>query len=894
MLFILLAVAFGPLSLPQLSPAGGAVVFADAPPGAPAGGEVDPAPTLVARWVDGRPPRLDGQLDEEVWNDAQVARNFVQSEPAPGEPATEGTEVRVLVSGDALYIGARLHDRNPDGVHGPLARRDEDIPSDWFFVYLDANRDRTTVTAFAVNPRGVKRDFLIGADGREDPDWQAIWEVTTSVDSLGWVVEMRIPLSQLRFGGGAHDGASPHWGVNFERRLARRGEVSGWVQLPRNRRQIVNSLGELSGLEGVSSPLRLEVVPYSLARVTDTGEPGSEASRLFGTLGANMRVGLPGSLTLSAAFNPDFGQVEADPAVVNVSGYRTFFPEKRPFFLEDQEFFTHEIGRTRIFHSRRIGRDVDPGPHTRSSLQRVPDASGILASSKVSGRSPGGWSIGLLHAVTNSEARVTIDSVGVETFDPVEPRTNYFVGQVGRERRLGNEVVGGIFTLTHRGLSGDLVQDLPSRAIVGGGTWYRRSDDGTTHFSSALLASHVAGHPEVIRELQGAHGRYLDRPDASHLHLDPNREQMTGFGGELSLDRIGDGNWSWGAGGQLHSPGFEVNDLGYQREADVGHQYAYVGWDRLGEGFLLRRRRLTLTQWSDWTFGGERTGTGGRVDLQLQFRNLWGIVTQVEGHLPHLDPDQLRGGPALRMGGSWRHRAVLYTDPRRSFTVRLDGSRLVDRDTGGILQVLRGTFGARPARVALLTLEPSMVERVGSLEYLTRRTTTGGDVFVFGEMSQRTVSLVSRLDLALSPTFSLQFYAQPYLVTRTVRGLREVADPRASILDERFRMYTPAQVDHDVEGERYYVDRTGDGQYDFSFPDPAFTYGQLSSNLVLRWEYRPASTLYLVWSHDFRDRTGSAGLDPLEGMADLLGLRGRRGAPSTNVLLLKITYWLSS
>ncbi len=861
----------------------------DPPPPAHSG---DPGPTLTAVRLEGSAPRLDGRLTDAAWARGDRADSFVQVEPTPGEAASEETEVRVLLSGDALYIGARLHDRNPAGVHGPLARRDEDVPSDWFYVYLDANRDRTTAAAFGVNPRGVKRDFLILADGREDAGWQAVWDAAVAVDSLGWVVEMRIPLSQLRFGGGADDGSSPHWGINFERRIARRGEVSSWIQLPRNRRQLASALGDLAGMDEVRAPLRLEMVPYSLARVSDPGR-GEDARSYFGTVGGDLRMGLPGSLTLGATFNPDFGQVEADPAVVNVSGYRTFFPEKRPFFLEDQELLDYQIGRTRIFHSRRIGRDVDAAGRAGSSLQRVPDASGILAASRITGRTPGGWSTGFLHAVTNSDIRVTTDSVGVETFEPVEPRTNYVVGRLGREVRNGRHSVGGIFTLTHRGLSGDLAQDLVGRAAVAGGTWEGRSREGTVHFSSALLGSHVSGSAPAIRDLQVAHGRYLDRPDATHLSFDPTRTRLTGFAGHLALDRLGTGNWGWGVGGEFLSPGFEVNDLGYQREADVAHQSAWLGYDRLGEGFLLRRRRVTLTQWSDWTFGGERTGTGGRAELQLQFRNLWGTVAQVEHHLPHLSTDMLRGGPALQMPGSTRHRVVLFTDPRRALTLRLDGSRMREEETGGVLRVLRATLGARPAGVALVTLEPSLVERVGSLEYLTRRTTDQGDVFVFGEMHQRTLSLITRLDLALTPAFSLQLYAQPYLVNRTVGGLREVADPRGATLGDRFLTYASSQVRHDVEGERFHVDRTGDGEPDFSFPDPAFTYGQLSSNLVLRWEYRPASTLYLAWSHDFRDRSGSGSLHPLDGMADLLGLRGPRETPASNVLLLKLTFWLS-
>jgi hypothetical protein len=269
-------------------------------------------------------------------------------------------------------------------------------------------------------------------------------------------------------------------------------------------------------------------------------------------------------------------------------------------------------------------------------------------------------------------------------------------------------------------------------------------------------------------------------------------------------------------------------------------------------------------------------------------------VIQLERHLPHLDPDQLRGGPALRMPGRTRQRMVLYTDPARALTLRLDGSRMVEDETGGVLRVLRGTLGARPAGVAHIWLEPSLVDRIGGLEYLTRRTTSDGDSYIFGRIDQRTLSLTTRLDLALTPTFSLQLYAQPYLVSRDAGGFREVTSPRGATLEERFRIFSADQIRHDETESRFHVDRTGDGVEDLSFPDPAFTYGQLSSNMVLRWEFRAGSTLYLVWSRDFRDRARPGGREPVGGFSDLFGVGGTRGTPANNTFLIKLTYWLGS
>lgn len=851
---------------------------------------VPPMALVVAR-VEGSGPRLDGVLDDESWREASRVSGFVQSEPSAGEPATERTEVRVVRANDALFIGVRLVDSSAETIRAPLARRDEDVYSDWFTVFLDPSGEGRAAVALEVNPRGVKRDFRIGEDGRADPDWDAIWDVAVSVDPGGWTAELRIPFSQLHSAGPPNLAGS--WGVNFRRHLARSGEFSSWAPYPRNPRRVAASLGEMTGLEGVRSSVRLEVIPYSMGRATTPSGGPDEPRPFFGTVGGDLQVGLPAGLTFSATLNPDFGQVEADPAVVNVSGYRTFFPEKRPFFLEDRELFSHEVGRTRLFHSRRIGRDVQPTAATRSSLQQVPDASGILAASKLSGRTPGGWTVGVLHALTNAEMRVSVDSLGVETLDPVEPRTNYLVARLARSRGDGRGSLGGLVTFTRRDLRGTLDQDLPSMATAGGVTWYRQSEEGGYQLSGALLGSRVEGSAEVVAELQRAHGRYFQRPDAAHLEFDSARTGLSGFAADAYLAWHGDGNWTGEFGGQVLSPGFEVNDLGHQRESDRAHQFAQVSYDRLGEGLIFRRRRLTLTQWSDWSFGRERLGTGGRAHLQLQLRNFWTFILQGERHLPALSPDQLRGGPALVMPGSNRARAILVTDPRRSVTLRLDGSVTREDETEGTQGVFRATLEARPAGRVLVALEPSLVERLRDVQYVTGVTDGDGRRFIFGRANHRTLSFVSRLDLALSPTLTLQFYAQPYLVTRRMGEFKEVVAPRASRFEDRFRSYAPGQVNHDAESERVHVDRDGDGTPDFSLPDPSFTYGQLSSNFVLRWEYRPGSTLFVVWSRDVRDRAGSGSLRPMEGFTDLMGFGRPLPSPATNLLLVKATFRFS-
>ncbi|HEX2091868.1 MAG TPA: DUF5916 domain-containing protein, partial [Longimicrobiaceae bacterium] len=476
------------------------------------GARQSPPPTTEVRVVQGvrltgAAPTLDGRLDDSAWTSAEAASDFVQMRPDPGKPASERTEARVLYAEDALYIGMRMHDVHPDSIAAQLARRDASgVYSDWAHVLIDSYHDRRTGFRFSVNPVGVKKDVLHFDDSNEDVNWDAVWEVATRVDSTGWTAEFRIPLSQLRFSGAADE--ERVWGVNFSREITRRGEWSWWSPVLPTGGGTVSQSGELRGLQGIRSARRLEVLPYSVARLTRA--PGEAANPFYRandgsmSLGVDLRYGLTSNLTLSATLNPDFGQVEADPSQVNLSAYESYFAEKRPFFMEGANIFAFNVGTDdgsgeSLFYSRRIGRTPQRYVDAGDGWVATPEATTILGAAKVTGKTAGGWTLGLLDAVTAREDARLASRTGQVTPEPVEPLTNYLVGSLSRDFRRGESALGLMATATHRQLHGrEEFGFLRSAAYSAGITGRHRFAKGTWEASGYLAGSHIRWSEEAI------------------------------------------------------------------------------------------------------------------------------------------------------------------------------------------------------------------------------------------------------------------------------------------------------------------------------------------------------------------------------------------------------------
>jgi hypothetical protein len=841
--------------------------------------------------------RIDGRLEEAAWSAAEVARDFVQQRPTAGEPATERTEARILYTRDAVYVGMRMYDAAPDSITTQLARRDATgLTSDWAHVLIDSYHDRRTAFRFSVNPSGVKRDVMHYDDTSEDSGWDAVWEVATAVDSLGWTAEFRIPLSQLRYQAMESD-AETVWGINFIRDIARRDERSWWAAVPPNAGGLVSLFGELHGLRGLPSLRRIEIMPYSVGRLTrapdaGTNNPFYSSNALWGSVGGDLRYGITSNLTLTATANPDFGQVEADPSQVNLSAFETFLQERRPFFQEGANIFQFGVGMgegngEQLFYSRRIGRAPQRGVYVQGGYVDTPETSPILAAAKLSGKVGNGWSVGVLNATTGA-VHAQVDSLGLRRDEPVEPLTNYAVARVTRDFRGGQSTFGGIFTATNRRLEDEPLQFLNTAAYAGGVDLRHRFGGGDYRLNASLLGSHIEGSERAILRAQRSPARYLQRPDADHLELDPTRTSLQGTAASLELLKLSGGHWRWGSGVSARTPGFEVNDLGFQQAADQIQHGGFIGYDQFKAQGPFRNWGLFVNGWHGWTFGGERIALGGNINGNYQLKNLWSGYGGVNRNQSTLSVTALRGGPAIVRPGRTNFWTGINSDRRKpvSFNAHVDGS-FEDETEGGHLGFSAG-MSYRPASHVSLSLSPMVSMATAAWQCATPPSCRAGDRYLFARLDQRTVALTARLNYTFTPNLSLQFYAQPFLSSGEYSEFMEVKDQRAARFADRFQRYAPEQIRYDAEEHSYAVRLTaGQAEPDFTFGNPNFNFRQLRSNAVLRWEYRPGSTLFLVWS---QGRTGFDSDGSFRFRHDATELFN---AEPTNVFLIKLNYWLN-
>ncbi|HEV2148446.1 MAG TPA: DUF5916 domain-containing protein [Longimicrobiaceae bacterium] len=869
------------------------------------------APTARAARIEGAPPTVDGRLDDAAWAQAEPVTGFVQRTPRSGAPASERTEVRVLYGPDALYVGARMHDSAPDSVAGQLTRRDTQVYSDWFSVGVDSHADGRTGFLFAVNPRGVKRDVLLFNDTDEDSGWDAVWEAAARRDSLGWTAELRIPFSQLRYATAAGERV---WGVNFRREIARRGEVSYWAPVQANDAGFVSRFGRLAGIGELPRPRRLEVQPYALGRLVrapgDAADPFHRSNDVLGTAGADVRYGITSDLTLTATLNPDFGQVEVDPAELNLSAFETFYSERRPFFLEGADAF--QFGRTRanvmtslprLFYSRRIGQaPMRTLGGSGYAYVDAPQQTTIAGAAKLSGRLGRGWSVGVMDAVTLPEEARFLDRQGVRQAETVQPLSNYFVGRVRRD--LGAAGWAGSFlTSVHRELDDPALAGMARSQAYVGGVDFERAWKGRDWILAGFVAgSHAAGSEEAIAATQLRSTRYFARPDAEHLRFDPTRTSLTGYTAQASLNgRVGK-RWRGSAWYQQISPEFEANDLGFQTRADLRAATTLVEYRVNEPGPVFRDYGFFTWGLGSWNLAGDNLSARLQAGGQATFRNFWSVGGEV-GVNPETYSDRLTwGGPLARTPAGAEWGAWVESDSRKSasFDAYLSGG--ADR-AGGWRRSAGGSLRLRPSGALQVTVGPSVERSHGTAQYVTtvedpRARDTFGRRYVFAGIDRTTLSATTRVNWTFSPTLSLQLFAQPYVASGDYGGYRELEAPRTRDFAVYGRDRGTLCSYATAGGVRHAVDPVGAGACPASLPaagDERFTvrFGErdvnlrsLRGNAVLRWEYRPGSTLFLVWQ---QQRSEDAALGDFRFGRDSGALFR---APAENVFLVKMTYWL--
>jgi hypothetical protein len=842
--------------------------------------------------------KVDGKLDDPAWAKAEAVEQFTQHDPDEGKPGSERTEVRILISDDALYVGARLYDHEAGKIRRRLVRRDEDLASDYFALLLDSYHDHLTTYRFRVNPAGSYDDSYIDSRGNADFSWDPVWHVHTTIDSLGWTAEMEIPLSQLRF----NPSSDAVWGIQMRRWIDRKQELTEFSFVPKKEQSDAGRYGHLVGLGSLSTPRHVEILPYSLAKAdyhaVTRGDPFQDGSEGVGSFGADLKYGLTSNLTLDATVNPDFGQVEVDPAVVNLTAVETFFPERRPFFIEGADLFRfgqsrsqNSFNTTIPFHARRIGRspqlllDGTPGVN----YVDAPSVTTIDTALKLTGKTGGGWSVGALDAVTSRERARFLDDAGLAHREPIEPLTNYFVGRLRREYGGGNTSIGMLATGVQRdGSDSTLASMLRSGAYVGGMDFNRYWSNRSWSLDGFVLGSYIRGTAAAIDRAQRTSVRYFQRPDAAHLHYDPTRTSLAGGAGQLSLNKIGGEHWVGTATYQDWSPGFEINDVGYQNAADC-RGFSWLGLYKQNKpGRLFHNWDAFVFTNHSFNYAWDLTYQGYEADAEGTFRNYWYGDARASWYPGGYDDRLTRGGPMSRVPPGGRVRFTVNSDFRKSYQAGWQGNWQWD-DAGGHSVQHTPSLSLHPSSSVLLNFAPTirisrdMAQYVGTFADSTAGATFGSR-YVFATLDQTSISFDTRVNWTFSPKLSLQLYVQPFVVTGLYKDLKELTAPR----EYEFGVYgrSVGTVQRDSTGA-YKVDPDGAGPASaFTVPDPNFNFRSLLGNAVLRWEYRPGSAVFLVWQ---QSRSETQPFGDFDFSRDFRALVDNR---PENIFAIKATYWL--
>ena len=836
---------------------------------------------------------IDGKLEEDAWKAAPQQTNFTQRFPQDGAKASLATRFAIVYDDHAIYVGVWCDDPDPNQIRRLLTRRDVDANADAVAIAIDSYHDRRTAYFFQLNAAGVQRDMLLFDDSQSDDTWDAVWTGDVAVSTTGWTAEFRIPLNQLRFATrDAHE-----WGFQILRNVARTKEQSTWSPWPRSSDEMVSRFGVVSGIDRVKPGRRLELLPYVTggfeAMPVESADPLNDELSGRGNAGIDIKLGIGSAFTLSAAINPDFGQTEADPSRVNLSANELFFAEKRTFFLEGVDLFRFPIGNSGnsvegAFYSRRIGAAPPTEPEDYEYIDQ-PRETTIYGAAKLTGKTQGGWSLGLLEAVTAEESATIVDGVGTRSSPIVAPLTNYAVGRIKRDFRDGKTSVGLAATAVHRALDNTGLEDLlHDQAYTLGGLLSHRWAKNAWQADVRVISSFVHGSEAAIERTQQLQHHLYQRPDAPHVELDPSRTSLSGAGATWKVGRIGNTkHWRYMFAGDLRTPGLELNDAGFQTQADRAIPFIYgeyhdeepakhvLNWSVNADYFLV---------YDEISADPRLAAHGLEYNGNVQLANYWQLNAGGNVMRDIWTPGALRGGPGLHVDNHAGGYAGINSDTRKHFwaSVNVYGDRTPADDSinGGI------DIGANiQARSNIdIFVGPSIWVGSFSMQYVEESEDLMGQPhYVLARIRQKQVAMTFRVNWTFSPRLSLQAYAQPFIASGRYSDYKDVDNPRAARFRDRFDRLEGGNLQLSDDGDTYIAMNNG-GTFEFGRPD--FDFRQLRSTVVMRWEYRPGSNIYAIWSHG---RTSSIDDGRFRLGRDVEGLLDARGE---NVVMVKANYWI--
>lgn len=852
--------------------------------------------TITAYSKKGDEIHLDGKLTEDIWRRVSYTSHFTQREPNEGAEATSTTKVAFVYSEDALYIGARMFSNNPAKIQAQLSRRDEIGNSERIIISLDTYLDRRTSRSFVITASSVRADYFQPEDEMDyrsrDYSFDPVWEAESNIDSLGWTTEMRIPFSQLRYS----EKEEQVWGLNINRFIPQKNEDDYWVMVPQNETGWASRFGLLTGIENISKARQIEFLPYVAGSALLPGAPDPKNPFINnvnweGRIGGDFKIGLGPNLKLDGTINPDFGQVEADPAQVNLSAFETFFEEKRPFFTENQQLFRVLEGggrgggrrSDRYFYSRRIGAapSIRPGGDKADYIDQAQNTS-IIGASKITGRFPSGLSVGGLATITAKE-KADIYDEETATFDQVtvEPPTGYSVLRAQQEFGEYSSTVGGILTGVYRDLRPGtrLYKLLNHTAITGGTDWNLRFEEGKYQVSGDMGFSYISGSKEAMLEAQQSSARYYQRPDADYIGIDSSRTQLSGYRAKLGFSKNSGKHWLWRVEAETKSPGFELNDTGILFRADNISSQAELTYRETNPSSWYQNYRFEVSWGGAWNYGGTLRENQVGIESRIEWKNFWSTFIRTQYSLRTFGDRLTRGGPLMGEPRKIDIVAGLFTNRSSNVFAQVFGSYKADEFGGWDIGV-RPSVQIRTGGRWSFEIEPRFSLQTNTRQYITTLSggpqRTFGKRYIFSNIDRSTLSLQTRVNYSFSPDFTLELYAEPFVATGNYYSPGELPSPRSYQLDRY-------QVDRRTADGDYVISRSGS---EFEVPDRDFLVKSFRSSMVLRYQWKPGSTFFLVWQQNrFAQEEKNRFLEP----GDLVNALGETG---DNIFSIKFTYWI--
>jgi len=708
-----------------------------------------------------------------------------------------------------------------------------------------------------------------------------VWKAKTAKEDSAWTAEIEIPLSQLRY---SNDSVQV-WGLHAWRWIDRLQQESDWELQTSTSPGILYLFGELQGIKGLPKSRRIEIMPYVSGKFNtfkpEPNNPFADKGRNWaGNVGLDAKIGLTSNFTVDLTVNPDFGQVESDPSVMNLSAFETFYDEKRTFFLEGKNIFSFDFDNSSLFYSRRIGHTPSFHPAlTDNEFMKYPDNTSILGAVKVSGKTAKGLSIGILQSLTaSSDARV--DSLGKRKNINVEPLTNYSVVRVQQDFKKGNTVLGGIFTSTNRFINTPQLELLNRNAYTGGIDFLHQWHDKEYFLDAKLVASSITGSSEAMTNLQQSSARYYQRPDIQNVHIDTISNRLSGYGGDVKIGKGSKGLWRYSTELIWRSPGLDLNDMGFMQMADIIKQknsvYCFVN----KQVSLFRTYNFTLSETNNWDFALRYLSSNANLSAYFEFLNKWAVSTSASYTTQALDTRILRGGNAMLLPSIWYQSLYARTDPSAKLCFELNTELSTSGFGSARYYSVQPSVRFTPINTLKLSTSFNYSGNRNDLQYITTTNSDNQQRYILGKIDQKTLGITFRVDYNITPELSIQYYGSPYATIGKYSDFKRVTNPRANNYSGRFAELTPT-----LNGSNTY--EVSDNNNNYNFGNPNFNFSQFRSNLVFRWEYRPGSQLYLVWSQD-RTTFSQPGSQNLND-----SMSGIKGIFPNNILLAKFNYWFS-